>query len=284
VRVAIEPGRLEQFRIARQLGELAQGGAQPFELPYQVTRQDYTTVLLLLLERLESDRQRLLRVESSMVAVGLVVRATDAGSASLAPNVEKVLLSVAKDSEQAEKAPAAEYPDASDARAPLLARAKELERTITASPEYRSWLAAEREREDQLGQFLAVIDQLTGLGVSTAYRQVMRIWRGDGDYLEYLRLATALVPGTTGLSEVLRGAVDSTDRYRRVVASAESARAAIQSAQRSPDGKLALEGAVVNVGTRYAEKKLDRQLVFFREPAELEAVREELAGTRLGAR
>jgi hypothetical protein len=283
VRVAIDQGRLEQFRITRQLGELGQGGQLPFELPYQVTRQDYTNVLLLLLERLESDRERLIRAEGSMVAVGLVVRATDAGSASLSPNVEKVLLAVAKDAEAAARAPAAEYPDGTEARAPLVARGKELARSIAASPEYQSWLAAEREREDQLGQFLSVIDQLTGLGVSTAYRQVMRIWRGEGDYLEFLRLATSLVPGTTGLSGVLQGAVDSTARYRGVVSSADRARALIQSAERTPDGRLALDGAVVNVGTRYAEKKLDRQLVFFEVPAEIEAVREELAATRLGA-
>jgi hypothetical protein len=212
------------------------------------------------------------------------VRATDAGSASLAPNVQKVLLAVARDAEQAEQAPAAAYPDAADARAPLVVRGRTLHDRITSSAEYRQWLAAQREREDQLGQFLSVLDQLTGLGVSSVYRQVMRIWRGDGDYLQYLRLATALVPGGTNLSGVLGGAVETTDRYRSVVSSSERARAAIASGERSAEGRLALDGAVVNVGTRYAENKLDRQLVFFREPSELQTVSEELAQSPLVAR
>lgn len=284
VRVAIDEGRLEQFRISRQLSELSQGGTLPFRLPYQVTRDDYTTVLLLLLERLEADRERLLRLEASMIAVGLVVRATDARSASLAPNAEKVLLAVARDADAGADARSRSYPDASDARAPLLASARELHAKLVASQEYRVWLAAEREREDQLGQFLAVLDQLTGLGVSTMYRQVMRIWRGEGDYLEYLKLAAAFAPGGSGLSAVLGGAVESTTRYRTLVSSTDRARQLIDAAA-SSDGErraVELEGAVVNVGTRHAQRKLDRQLVFFRQTDEIEAVRQELAATRLG--
>jgi hypothetical protein len=281
VRVAIDQGRLEQFRIARQLSELAAGGALPFSLPYQVARDDYGSILLLLLERVEDDAERLRQLEASMVAVGLVARATDAGSASLAPNVRKVLLAVARDSARAEARPAT-YPELADQRAPLVARAHALHRAILATDEYRAWLAAEREREDQLGRFLSLLDQVTGLGVSAVYRQVLRIWQGDGDYLGYLRLAASLVPGGGGLSGVLRGAVDATERYRDIVSNADRARSVLEAARRSDDGMLEIDGAVVNVGTRHARSKLDRQLVFFGDAGELEQVSQELAGSAFG--
>jgi hypothetical protein len=284
VRVAIDQGRVEQFRIARQLSELAQGGALPFALPYQVSREDYTSILLLLLERLEDDGERLRRVEASMVAVGLVARATDAGSASLAPNVRKVLLAIAQDSEQAAGARPAVYPEAREQREPLVARARALHATLISSEDYRAWLAAEREREDQLGKFLAVLDQVTGLGVSAVYRQVLRIWQGEGDYLGYLRLAAALVPHGSGVSGVLQAAVESTERYRDLVSSADRARAVFEAAGRSQSGTLEIEGALLNVGTRQARTKLDRQLVFFRDAGELEQVSQELSGSLLGGR
>lgn len=282
VRVAIDEGRLEQYRIARQLSELGEGGALPFELPYQVSRADYQSVLLLLLERLDADRKRLAGAEASMVAVGLVARATDAGSASLAPNVHKVLLAVAEDSRKVEEARrATDYPEAAGAREPLLARARALHAALVASPEYRAWLAAEREREDQLGRFLTVLDAMTGLGISAVYRQVLRIWRGDGDYLEYLRLAAGLLPGGTGLSGVLNGAVEGTQRYRELVSTGARARAVLARASDAEGGALEVENAVVNVGTRRAQQLLDRQLVFFEQRDEIEDVKSALARTAL---
>ena len=98
VRRAIDEGREEQYRLVRQLDTLDSGGALPFALPYQVGRQDYHSVLLLVLARIESDRERLGRTEVAIVAVGLTARATDAGSASLSSNVRKVLLGVVRDS------------------------------------------------------------------------------------------------------------------------------------------------------------------------------------------
>ena len=279
VRVAIDEGRLEQYRIVRQLGDLSAGGELPFRLPYQVSRDDYQSVLLLLLERLEADSERLAAAEASMVAVGLVVRATDAGSASLAPNVQKVLLAVAEDSAKVEAARrAVEYPEGSE---PLLARGRELSQKIAQSEGYRAWLAAEREREDQLGSFLAVLDTLTGLPLSTVYRQVMRVWRGDGDYLQYLKLAAGFVPGTSGLSSVLGTAVQDTERYRDMLATADRARRIAESARNPEQGAAEVEGAVVNVGSRYARDRLGRQLVFYKDASELEAVRAAVAESKL---
>src|SRR5690606_34002504 len=112
----------------------------------------------------------------------------------------------------------------------------------------------------------SVLDQVTGLGVSRVYRQVMRIWQGQGDYFDYLKLASALVPGGGSLSGVLDGAVEQTARYRGIVSSSERARAALAAA-RGERGLAELEGAVVNVATPEAEAKLARQIVFYRDAA-----------------
>ncbi len=227
VRNAIDQGLMEEFRICRQLGRLSAGGELPFRLPFQVTRADYENVLRLVLERLENDRERLRQSEAAMIAVGLTARATDAGSASLAANVRKVLVAVVRDADANEKARSLEYPSADhDA---IVARAKQLEARIVASAEYRAWLAAEQEKEDVLGKLLTVLDSVTGLPTSSVYRQVMRVWRGGGDYLAYLEIAVGLVPSGTGLHGVLEQATHTTKRCREAVRSTERARALIAS-------------------------------------------------------
>lgn len=281
VRNAIDQGLIEQFRICRQLATLAAGGALPFQLPYQVTRQDYESVLRLVLERLENDRARLSRTEAAMIAVGLTARATDTGSASLADNVRKVLLAVVLDAEANAKGRALTYPQTD--RGALLSRARELEARIVASAEYKQWLAIEQEKEDVLGQLLTVLDSVTGLPTSSVYRQVMRVWRGGGDYLAYLQIAVAIVPSGTGLSGVLNDARDHTQRYRGIITKSDRARELVTQAQQpSPERAAEIEGAVVNVATRRARKQLDRQLVFFESNDELTRVKEELSQSPLG--
>jgi hypothetical protein len=102
IRGAVERTREEQFRLARQLAEIAQGDDPPFELPFQVSRASYEEIVLLLVERLEDDRERLERVASAIVAVGLTARSTDARSHSLADNLRKVLCAVVADAEASE--------------------------------------------------------------------------------------------------------------------------------------------------------------------------------------
>ncbi|MCC6898414.1 MAG: hypothetical protein IT377_05535 [Polyangiaceae bacterium] len=274
VRRAIDEGRVEQFRLVRQLGTLNGGGTLPFELPYQVGRQDYHAVLLLVLARVEADRQRLARVEAAIVAVGLTARATDAGSASLAANVRKVLLGVARQAE-ADASVDAVYPERAAERAIELERGRALERTISASPEYQSWLAARQEEEDALGKLLLVLDSVTGLPTSSVYRQVMRIWRGSGDYLEYLRLAAAIVPGGSGLRATLDDAVGRTETYRAYVRKAGGAARVAEQLGRA-DG---VGGALLNLGTEHARRKLDQQLAFFEDRQEADRVASELAET-----
>lgn len=281
VRHAIDEGQLEQFRLCRQLDQLEAGGALPFELPYQVSRADYQNVLALLLDRLETDRTRLSQVESSMVATGLVARATDAGSSSLAVNLKKVLLAVAEDAEALGRARSTDYPSEDD-RAAALLRAQALRKRITASPEYQRFLQAQREREDVIGQLLVVLDQMTGLPTSAIYRQVLRIWRGEGDYLSYLQMAASMVPGTAGLSSTLRTAVERTEQARKIVS--DGVRVAELLREGGAEQMIVAEGGgLLNAATPRAKEQLARQLVFLENADELRAVSEALAGTPYGA-
>ncbi len=93
-----------------------------------------------------------------------------------------------------------EYPP-QDERAAALAPAKAVRQRITPARSICRFLQAERERQDVIGQLLTVLDQVTGLPTSAIYRQVLRIWRGEGDYLSYLEMAASMVPGSAGLQE-----------------------------------------------------------------------------------
>ncbi len=282
VRSAIDHGRLEQYKLCRQIGQLQTGGAPPFELPYKVTRLDYQSVVELLLIRLESDRQRLERLESEMVAVGLVARSTDSSSASLSDNLAKVLVTIVQDRQTAPPPAETTFPASADERTRLITGSRALRAKIVHSDDYKTWLAREEEKEDTLGQLLAVVDQMTGLGASRVYREVMRIWRGNADYLEYLKLAAALVPPSTGLSGVLDQAVDTTERTRRAVAQARGIVARAEHDANS--GALAIRGeGLVNVATRGARRSLDRQLVFLHDTDERDSVRDALRQGPLGS-
>ncbi len=152
VRHAVDAGRLEQFRLCRQLTTLEGGGKLPFELPYQVSAADYQMVLSLLLERLDTDAARLRRLEASLVATGLTARAADSGSLSLSQNLEKVLLAVERDAAAVDAASTV-YPEGAE-RQRALATATKRRQEIMASPEYIAWLRAQQERLDVVGQFL----------------------------------------------------------------------------------------------------------------------------------
>ncbi len=281
VRNAEEQGRVEQFKLVRQLGDIEAGGALPFQLPYKVHRDDYRIVLYLLLERLDSDRKRLRRIESGIISVGLVARATDANSASLAQNIQKVLLAVAND--PLPPAESLELPVEPDDRHQKIARAKALRDHIVKSKRYQTWLAAQKEREDEIGQFLAVLDQMTGLHTSRVYRQVMHIWNGRGDYLSYLKIAASLVPSGSGLDTVLQTAIETTDKARKVIAVGQRVEAIARRAKADAEnGTLELDGqALVNVATRRARGEINKQLVFYRDKAEQLVVDKELQATKM---
>jgi hypothetical protein len=268
VREAIEDGRLEQYRLVRQLSTLASGDKPPFELPYQVSVADYRDVLTLLLERLDDDSKRLARVESDIVTVGLTARATDANSGSLAANLHKVLLAVVTDAGASSPRPSS-FPAGGDDRAAYLARGKELYASIKQTPEYVQWEKRESSKAfDQIGQILSVLDSVTGLKTSAIYRQVLDVWRGDADYLSYLKTVVGLLPGGSEIVKAANQAIELTEKARRVAGQVQTgvarARGVLQ---------LAKDGGLLNAGSDFARSKIDKQLTFFKDQADLDRVR-----------
>ena len=296
IRRAIDEGEVEQFRLVKELAQ-ADEGKVPFELPYQVTKDDYFRIVDLLLLGLEEDRRRLQIIERDIVAVGLVSRATDAGSGSLAANIRKVLLAVVTDSDATEPR-SATYPAAPDERDRRLASARELAKRIKASPEFARWSKAEDAKKfEQLGSFLTILDSITGLPTSAIYRQVISVWKGEGDYLSHLRALAHLVPGGGQVAKVLDEAIDTTEKARKI---ASTAIRVAQSGVPSPDAlvregvlraqaeasrvdaRLKGEGAaVLNTATQFGRSRLDRQLAFFQGQDEIASVAEQLSQTRL---
>ena len=66
--------------------------------------------------------------------------------------------------------------------------ARVLQAKIEGTPEFVAWKKAETEKQlAALGAFLQALDTMTGLPTSSVYRTVLNIWRGDHDYLSYLK-------------------------------------------------------------------------------------------------
>lgn len=280
VRAAIDEGKIEQYRIVRQLAALDQGDKPPFDLPYQVGVPDYRGVLLLLLERLDDDATRLARIESDIVTVGLTARATDAGSASLAANLNKVLLAVVADS-NASPPRAATYP-ADDARAQYGARGKELFAAISQSPDYLQWEKRESTKAfDQLGQMLALVDSMTGLHASAIYKQVLDVWRGDADYLSYLKTVVRMLPGGSEVVKVAEQAIDLTEKARKVAGQAQNALALAKTAADGDAVQLAKDSGLLNAGSDFARSKLAKQLAFIKDSKELQELKGMVAQSTL---
>jgi hypothetical protein len=297
VRSAIDDGKIEQYRLVRQLTALSAGDKPPFELPYQVSVDGYQDVLLLLLERLDDDSKRLARVESDIVTVGLTARATDSNSGSLAANLHKVLLAVVSDAE-ATSPRAASFPQGSDDRDRYLARGKEIYASIRATPEYVQWEKRESTKAfDQIGQMLTVLDAMTGLHTSAIYKQLLDIWRGDADYLSYLETLVKMLPGGSEVVKVANEAIELTEKARRIagqvqkgIALAKTAidtgRSAVDTAKKMANGQvqvqvpdaqgvlqLAKDSGLLNAGSNFARSKLEKQLAFLKDQKELDEVK-----------
>jgi hypothetical protein len=285
VRVAIDDGKLEQFRLVRQLTALQQGDKPPFDLPYQVGVPDYRDVLILLLERLDDDRTRLARVESDIVTVGLTARATDSGSGSLAANLNKVLLAVVTDANATSPRPAT-YPADEDSRAKFRAHGKELMATIAQSPEYITWEKHESTKAfDQIGGMLTLLDSVTGLHVSAVYKQVLDIWRGDADYLSYLKTVVKMLPGGSELAKVADQAIELTEKARKIAGQVSSAvQKGTALAKAASDGnyvQLAKDSGLLNAGSDFARSKFGKQLAFLKDPQELDQLQGMMAQSPL---
>ena len=285
VRSAIEGGKLEQYRLVRQLAALAAGDKPPFDLPFQVGVGDYRDVLILLLERLDDDAKRLARVESNIVTVGLTARATDAGSGSLAANLHKVLLAVVSDAD-ATSPRRASFPQDGGDRERCLARGKELLESIKQTPQYVIWEKHERTKAfAELGQILTLVDAMTGLHASAVYQQVLDIWRGDADYFSYLKTLVKMLPGGSAVARVADQAIELTEKVRKIAGQVQKGLAVAGTAfdaskklangplPRMPDAEgvlqLASDGGLLNAGSDFARSKLDKQLAFFKDSKEL---------------
>lgn len=283
VRAAIELGRREQFEIVRQVSVLHEGTTPPFDLPYQVTAKDYENVLLLLLERLDDDCERLERTEAAMVTVGLTARSTDAGSGSLSPNLYKVLLAVRDDAASSDPRPAT-YPNETALRDALLDRGRSTFDAIKKSPAYAEYEKRENAKKfEAIGSLLTAFDSLGILPLKTSaiFQQVLGFYRGDGDYLGYLKTAISLLPFGGELTKTLNTAVDTTEDVRRIakMVSGNSPEQLMKQGERLL--KAANGKALVNAGTQYGLSRMNRQLAFFKDRKELMAVADALGGTDL---
>ncbi|MCA9619241.1 MAG: hypothetical protein KC731_09465 [Myxococcales bacterium] len=276
LRHAIDQAIVEQYRLTRQRAEVDRGEL-PFELPSGVTAAAYGEVLVLLVERLEDDRGRLEMMETQLLTIALVARSADEGSASLSQNLRLVLLAVQEDSAAAELRPNDNPTGA--LREERLAKGREIVARVGASPDYAAWL--EREESawiEQLGSFLQIVDQATGIPISAAYGQAVTVLRGDADYLDYLELVAAFSPSPE-LGKAIRKGIGLSKQVREVVHTVgEVGERLRKSPEEALRGQL---GALVNVGTARARAQLDKQLSFFETPDELRAVTEELDATGL---
>ncbi|MBX3199274.1 MAG: hypothetical protein KF850_11070 [Labilithrix sp.] len=291
IRNAIEEGRLEQYRLVEQLLELKKDPkGLPYELPFQVTVENYEEILVLLVERLEADRAHLARIEADIIAVGMTVRATDAGSATLAASIRKVLLAVVEDSAGPARAPL--FPADEGEKERLLGAGKELVAKIEASPEFAKWRADEREKKlAAVGAFLQALDAMTGLPTSRVYRTVLDVWRGDHDYLGYLQTIIAIVPHGGKVALVINEAIEYTQKARKIAGTVMATVETVKSAgSLSSDALVAAataaatkeaKGLVLNTASRFAVERAEKQLSFFKDSAEVQAVTDALSQTDL---
>lgn len=275
VRNAIDAGKAEQYRLVSQSKDLdADPTNVPFELPEGVTSKDYGEILLLLIERLDADNTRLATLEAHIVAVGLTARAADAGSATMAASLRKVLVAVVQDGAGPLREPS--YPASSEERAKLVARGKQLAQQIGASPEYAAW---EKEKTastlDAFGSFLSAFDGVSPIPISAAFKTAVKIWKGDDDYLGYLKTAAAFLP-KGAVQTTMNDAIDLTDKARKV------GPAVLATAEGKPDAAFAAgQGVVLNAGSRFARERVDKQLAFFEAPEQVEASEKAIGETDL---
>jgi hypothetical protein len=288
VRNAIEEGRVEQYRLVEQLLELKKDPKQlPYELPYQVTAKDYEEILLLLLERLEDDKAHLGAIEADIMAVSMTTRATDAGSATMAASIRKVLLAVVEDGAEKTRAPL--YPETEDERKKHLEAARALAAKIEASPEFQKWRKEEQEKRlAAIGAFLTALDAMTGLPTSQVYKTVLGLFRGDGDYLAYLKTIAGFVPHGGAVMRVINEALEYTEKARQISGQVVAAVKTVQGA--SVDGVVAqakaqataqAKGVVLNTASKFALDRAEKQLAFFKEKAEVDKIEGLLAQTDL---
>jgi hypothetical protein len=121
------------------------------------------------------------------------------------------------------------------------------------------------------------VDAITGLPTSAVFRQVVDIWSGQADYLSYVQTALSLVPGGGKVASSLREASAKTKAVRAAIQRGADLATSTGDAIRA----VSKEGGLVNVASQYARSRVNKQIVFYKDQAELEHVTEELTGTGL---
>lgn len=274
VRNGIETSQIEQYRMVVQVATLREGGKPPFDLPFQVTSQDYQDICILLLERLEDVKIRMRAVEAAIVSVGLVTRATDANSGSLAANLNRVLVAVVKDAEAATPRPNA-YPQTGE-KDDVQSKGAKLYDEIKGSEDFKKWEKAEKAKAfEGLGTVFSVFEQMTGLPTSRVYKQVLDIWMGDQDYLNYLKIAASLVPGGGKLVKVVESGLELTQKAR------DAQKMLKGGITQAALAELQKKGAPMMNATEYGLKRADKQLALLKSPDEAKQTAQELAETKL---
>lgn len=280
VRRAIDEGDREEFRLVRQIQQLRAGQEPPYPLPYQVDRDRYLDVLHLLLEGLDADTRALASLEASMVTVGLVARATDRQSGSCADNLHRVLAAVATDAKNT--APrSTDYPTDEALRTRSLEHAKALVAEISKDPVYLAWEKRERTSElDRIGSLITLLDTATGLPLSAVYRQAIEIWRGEADYLSYVRTVARFLPGGSVIERTLTQAIALTEKARTVAQTVDAAMSG-----ELLQAEIQRRGAgLVNTASAFGRERLGKQLVFLTNLSEASEAKAEALASLAGAR
>jgi hypothetical protein len=129
---------------------------------------------------------------------------------------------------------------------------------------------------------------MTGLHVSAIYQQVLDVWRGDADYLSYLKSVVKMLPGGSEVAKVADQAIDLTEKARKVVgqvqkgvAVAKGAAAGIAAGDTGGVVQLAKDGGLFNAGSDFARSKLSRQIAFIKDQSELQQVQGLIADSPL---
>lgn len=277
IHTSMEEAEIEQFKIVRDLADLRGGSNTPYQLPKGVSRTDYEDVLLLLLVRLEDDRRRLAVIEASIAAVGLTSRSTDAGSGSFAENIQKVLLAVIRDAE-ATAPKAAIFPKEKSAHQKASQEGRAIQTDIEKSPEYVAWKRNEEAKQlEKVGVLFSIADAITHLPTSAVFQSIVTVWRGNGDYLDYLKTIARFVPHGGAVGKTVLDAIAITDKARKITRAVSKGNLTDAAGAAISDQA----GAVLNTATQFGRARLDKQIAFLTDQKELADVREAVRSTEL---
>ena len=171
------------------------------------------------------------------------------------------------------------YPAADDERTKLAARGKELAGKIGSSEAFAAW---EKEQTaatlDAFGAFLGAFDGISPIPISAAFGAAVKIWKGDDDYLGYLKTAAGFLP-QGAVRSTMTDAIDLTDKARKV------GPAVLAAAQGDGGAAFAAgQGVVINAGSRFARERVDKQLAFFETPEQVATAEQEIGATSLMTR